>query len=395
MDVRLAGTGGRGGWPQPGCRCASCAAGRGGRPPPRSGAGARGRAAARSAPRPGAARPRPPGYRVEPDAGRLDVTGPDGGRLLVADGPGVTPEPPPGTRPTTSRCSTCWATRPSSARCARRGLVRAGDRGRRAARRSPGLLRGGTGPPVPVLGGHRAPRRRRAGGDPGPRPAGPARLTPPAPAAPRVLVLGGARSGKSRQAELRLAAEPEVTYLAAGPYPARRPARGDDPEWAERVAAHRARRPPWWRTVESLDAARTSAPRVRGRADRRDRHLAGGGHGRGRRVGRRTAGQGRPPARIAAQVDELVEAWRQTRARVVAVSDQVGSGVLPPTRAGRLFRDQLGWLNQRLAAESERDGADGRRPGPDPAQPDRIATIHGFGTRTARDSSAELLSSMR
>jgi adenosylcobinamide kinase / adenosylcobinamide-phosphate guanylyltransferase len=31
----------------------------------------------------------------------------------------------------------------------------------------------------------------------------------------------------------------------------------------------------------------------------------------------------------------------------------VGSSVHPPTRAGRLFRDQLGWLNQRLAAESD------------------------------------------
>jgi adenosylcobinamide kinase/adenosylcobinamide-phosphate guanylyltransferase len=38
---------------------------------------------------------------------------------------------------------------------------------------------------------------------------------------------------------------------------------------------------------------------------------------------------------------------------VVAVSDEVGSGVHPPTEAGRLFRDQLGWLNQRLAAESD------------------------------------------
>jgi adenosylcobinamide kinase/adenosylcobinamide-phosphate guanylyltransferase len=56
---------------------------------------------------------------------------------------------------------------------------------------------------------------------------------------------------------------------------------------------------------------------------------------------------------IAAKVDELVGAWRQTRARVVAVSDEVGASVHPPTRAGRLFRDQLGWLNQRLAAESE------------------------------------------
>jgi adenosylcobinamide kinase/adenosylcobinamide-phosphate guanylyltransferase len=65
------------------------------------------------------------------------------------------------------------------------------------------------------------------------------------------------------------------------------------------------------------------------------------------------AGLASVQARIAARVDELLEAWRQTPARLVAVSDEVGSSVHPPTRAGRLFRDQLGWLNQRLTAESE------------------------------------------
>jgi adenosylcobinamide kinase/adenosylcobinamide-phosphate guanylyltransferase len=46
-------------------------------------------------------------------------------------------------------------------------------------------------------------------------------------------------------------------------------------------------------------------------------------------------------------------AWRQTSARVVAVSDETGLGVVPGTPAGRLFRDELGRLNQALAAESE------------------------------------------
>ena len=46
-------------------------------------------------------------------------------------------------------------------------------------------------------------------------------------------------------------------------------------------------------------------------------------------------------------------AWRQARGRVVAVTDQVGEGLVPAYPAGRLFRDQLGWLNQRLAAESD------------------------------------------
>ena len=64
-----------------------------------------------------------------------------------------------------------------------------------------------------------------------------------------MLVLGGARSGKSERAELRVAGEPEVTYVATGPDGA------GDPEWAARVAAHRARRPAWWRTAETTDLA--------------------------------------------------------------------------------------------------------------------------------------------
>ena len=50
---------------------------------------------------------------------------------------------------------------------------------------------------------------------------------------------------------------------------------------------------------------------------------------------------------------ELVGAWRQARGYVVAVSDETGLGVVPATPAGRLFRDELGRLNQALAAESE------------------------------------------
>ncbi len=64
----------------------------------------------------------------------------------------------------------------------------------------------------------------------------------------------------------------------------------------------------------------------------------------------RLGGRGRP---LAGLVSELVAAWRQTRGYVVAVSDEVGLGVVPETRAGRMFRDELGRLNQRLAAEAD------------------------------------------
>jgi adenosylcobinamide kinase/adenosylcobinamide-phosphate guanylyltransferase len=159
----------------------------------------------------------------------------------------------------------------------------------------------------------------------------------------RVLVLGGARSGKSERAELRLAGEPEVTYVATGPDGAH------DPEWAARVAAHRARRPGWWRTAETTDLAgvlRTARGAVL---------IDGIGTWLAAVMDECGAWRGGEAARaaLAARTGELTGAWRQTGAYVVAVSDETGLGVVPATSAGRLFRDELGRLNRRLAAESE------------------------------------------
>jgi adenosylcobinamide kinase / adenosylcobinamide-phosphate guanylyltransferase len=160
----------------------------------------------------------------------------------------------------------------------------------------------------------------------------------------RALVLGGARSGKSEQAELRLAGEPDVIYVATG-------AEGTngDPEWAARVAAHRARRPAWWRTAETTDLAGVLAG-ARGALliDGIGAWLAAVMDECGAWDG--SAGSAE---QLAARVAGLVGAWRQTGAYVVAVSDETGLGVVPGTPAGRRFRDELGRLNQMLAAESE------------------------------------------
>jgi adenosylcobinamide kinase/adenosylcobinamide-phosphate guanylyltransferase len=58
--------------------------------------------------------------------------------------------------------------------------------------------------------------------------------------------------------------------------------------------------------------------------------------------------------RLAAAVDEAVGAWAGSRRRVVGVSNEVGSGVVPATLSGRRFRDELGVLNARIAAASDR-----------------------------------------
>ncbi len=53
------------------------------------------------------------------------------------------------------------------------------------------------------------------------------------------------------------------------------------------------------------------------------------------------------------QIDALLTAWRNTRAHVVAVSNEVGSGVVPATASGRLFRDLMGRLNAAISAASD------------------------------------------
>jgi adenosylcobinamide kinase/adenosylcobinamide-phosphate guanylyltransferase len=160
-----------------------------------------------------------------------------------------------------------------------------------------------------------------------------------------VLVLGGARSGKSSFAEQLLAREREVDYVACGLVPD-----GRDPEWTDRIALHRARRPSSWRTIETVDV-----PAVLGRpgppvlVDCLTTWLAQVMDDCGVWSDAPDSG-----ARLAAAADALVDAWTGTPRRVVAVSNEVGSGVVPATPSGRRFRDELGVLNARVAAASPR-----------------------------------------
>ncbi len=161
-----------------------------------------------------------------------------------------------------------------------------------------------------------------------------------------ILILGGARSGKSTQAE-RLARErgTPVLYVAT--------AEAGDEEMAARIAAHRTQRPATWTTLE--------APRAIGAAIR-------------------SSGVSAPVVLIdcltllannvlaplpepicyeeadhalKAEMDDLLAVYEAGESEWIIVSNEVGLGLVPPYPLGRVYRDVLGKTNQRLAAAAD------------------------------------------
>jgi adenosylcobinamide kinase / adenosylcobinamide-phosphate guanylyltransferase len=149
------------------------------------------------------------------------------------------------------------------------------------------------------------------------------------------LVLGGARSGKSRYAESLVMALPSPWLYVAT-------AEARDSEMVERVAVHQAQRGPGWTTVET------------------PRDIAGA-----------LAANANTPALVDcltlwlsnvlladadvdAEIEHLDGALARTAAPVVLVANEVGSGIVPDNALGRRFRDLQGLLNQRIAVRADR-----------------------------------------
>lgn len=159
-----------------------------------------------------------------------------------------------------------------------------------------------------------------------------------------VLVLGGARSGKSRFA-LKLAEQrgERVLFVATA-------APGDE-EMRRRIALHRQDRPASWRTLEVLTGAGEAILREAGDAqvvvvDCLTLLLSNLWGGEEEPV---EALEGR----VLAEVEGLAGAARELSVPIIVVSNEVGLGLVPPYPAGRAYRDLLGLANQRLAQEAD------------------------------------------
>ena len=160
------------------------------------------------------------------------------------------------------------------------------------------------------------------------------------------LVTGGVRSGKSTHAEGLLADCDAVRYVAPGPVPEAQ----EDPDWTARIAAHRRRRPAHWETYEGHDlAAAVSGAPGAVLVDCLGTWLTAV-------VDAAEAWEADSDAVLDLVLRALqpgLEAVADHAHRVVLVTNEVGLGVVPVHRSGRLFRDLLGTVNQRAAGVCE------------------------------------------
>lgn len=161
------------------------------------------------------------------------------------------------------------------------------------------------------------------------------------------LILGGARSGKSRFAvELASQRSDKVLFVAT--------AEPGDEEMQHRIRQHRLSRPPHWRTLEApMGVGHRLAQEIQDAEvvvlDCLTLLVAN------------LLGQAADPTRpeeidirkaekcVAKEIEQILEAMATLDTSFIIVSNEVGLGLVPANRLGRLYRDLIGWANQQIA----------------------------------------------
>jgi adenosylcobinamide kinase/adenosylcobinamide-phosphate guanylyltransferase len=155
-----------------------------------------------------------------------------------------------------------------------------------------------------------------------------------------ILLLGGARSGKSAYAqELAGQAGGSVLFCAT--------AEPLDEEMRSRIRKHRISRPPGW---ETLEASRDIGRSLSRQASQYDTiiidcitilvaNVMGDG-----------AEAEKAESAVGAEILSLIALLKRKQSNYILVSNEAGSGLVPDNRLGRLYRDELGKANQKLAA---------------------------------------------
>lgn len=170
------------------------------------------------------------------------------------------------------------------------------------------------------------------------------------------LVLGGVRSGKSSFAEkLASQAGQRVLFVAT--------AEAGDEEMAARIATHQAARPAHWRTLEVPAGI---GPAVRSELAQRPADIVLldcltllvsncilAGMGTRSSVEEPEIDEAVARSSLASELDSMLRAILTGDADWIIVSNEVGLGLVPPYPLGRVYRDQLGWANQQLAAAAD------------------------------------------
>ncbi len=165
-----------------------------------------------------------------------------------------------------------------------------------------------------------------------------------------VLIIGGARSGKSHYAqELARKTSGAVLFVAT--------AEAGDEEMRQRIEEHKKARPATWRTLE-----------VQSRVGKRIREEIGEAQvvivdcitllvnnvfGQQQSAGNGRAGLKAVEKAVTDEIKALLECCRQVEASFIIVSNEVGAGIVPADKMSRLYRDLLGKANQMLAQQAD------------------------------------------